>query len=271
MKIISTYKLLAYLLILSVFPLIGKTQTPAHFAFSDHEKISYKVYYNWGFIWLEAARAYFKTDIKNLNNNKYLYLEGSGKTLPGYDWFFKVRGSYSSYVDMQYLQPFRHFRDTHEGGFELHNNYIFDYDNSKIYAYLENSDKPKQLDTLNLKPGVMDILTATYFVRNIDYSNMSVNDTVPVSILLDGQYYNIYIRYRGKETIDDRQQRHWKCLKFSALLVAGTIFEGGEDMLVWVSDDENKIPVLVEAKILVGSVKAYLNTWEGVRYPIKFR
>jgi len=40
--------------------------------------------------------------------------------------------------------------------------------------------------------------------------------------------------------------------------VEGTIFRGGEDMLVWVSTDNRKIPIVVEAKILVGSVKAYL-------------
>jgi hypothetical protein len=69
----------------------------------------------------------------------------------------------------------------------------------------------------------------------------------------------------GRETIKTHQGKKYRCIKCSALLVQGTIFKGGEDMTLWVTDDENKIPVLVEAKILIGSVKAYLNTEEGLR------
>ena len=87
-------------------------------------------------------------------------------------------------------------------------------------------------------------------------------------MIIDGKIYPLYIRYLGKENIrthDGKQQ--YKCIKFSVLLVEGTIFKGGEDMNIWVTDDENKIPVLVESKILVGSVKAYLNTTQGLRNP----
>jgi hypothetical protein len=51
-------------------------------------------------------------------------------------------------------------------------------------------------------------------------------------------------------------------------LVAGTIFDKNSDMTVWVTDDKNRVPVLVEAKILVGYVKALLLTTEGLRYPL---
>ena len=245
-------------------------QDSSSFVFTDHEYIEYKVFYNWGFIWIDAARAYFKTGDDLPVPDSLLRLTGYGETLPSYDWFFKVKGTYSSLVDKETLKPAQHFRDSYEGGFELHNKYDFDYQNEVIYASLENSKKPQHTVEIPLKPEAYDVITATYIVRNLDYSKLEINDTVPVRILLGGEYYNIYIRYLGNEQIEDREDRLWNCMKFSALLVAGTIFEGGEDMFVWVTDDATKIPVLVEAKILVGSVKAYLDKWEGVKEPLEY-
>ena len=51
-------------------------------------------------------------------------------------------------------------------------------------------------------------------------------------------------------------------------MVQGTIFRGDEDVLVWVTDDENKIPIYIQAKIIVGTVKAYLRESKGLRNPV---
>ena len=48
------------------------------------------------------------------------------------------------------------------------------------------------------------------------------------------------------------------------MLVEGTIFKGGEDMTIWVTDDGNRVPIMVEAKILIGSVKAIITGAEGL-------
>ena len=87
-------------------------------------------------------------------------------------------------------------------------------------------------------------------------------------MVVDGEIHDIYIRYLGKETIKNRDGRTFKCLKFSPLLVEGTIFESGEDMTVWVTDDANRIPIIVEAKILIGSVKAVFVDAINTRHPI---
>ena len=262
---------ISILLILLVSCNVSTAQTNCRFAFSDHEKITYNIYYNWGFIWLDAARVYFKTETKSWENKDVFFFEGYGKTRPSYDWIYKVEGSYSTFVETPSLKPLLHHRNTYQAGFEIHNSLQFYHDSLKVHGSFYDSDNGLHKKNIDLKPGSMDVLTATYFVRNLDYSEIQVNDTVPVSIILGGEYFNIYVRYLGKEQIVDRKDRKWDCLKFSALLVAGTIFEGGEDMFVWVTDDENKIPVLVEAKILVGSVKAFLDTWKGINKELIFQ
>ncbi|HSH53034.1 MAG TPA: DUF3108 domain-containing protein, partial [Bacteroidales bacterium] len=76
------------------------------------------------------------------------------------------------------------------------------------------------------------------------------------------------VRFLGREVIKLHNKQKFKTIKFSALLVEGTIFKGGEDLLIWVTDDLNRIPVLIEAKILIGSVKATLLSTENLKFPL---
>lgn len=137
----------------------------------------------------------------------------------------------------------------------------------KVYSSTVNSNKPFKKDTVALPECGFDVLSFVYFARNIDFSSVKENETIPVTVIIDNEFYDLYVRYLGKETIKTKNDETFKCIKFSALLVEGTIFKGGEDFFVWVTDDKNRVPVLVQAKILVGSVKAYLTKTEGLKNP----
>ena len=112
------------------------------------------------------------------------------------------------------------------------------------------------------------MLGAIFYCRNIDFSKLKPGDRVPVTVPIEGKINNLFIRYKGKETVTTRDKHSYNCNKFSVMLVEGTIFKGGEDMFVWVSDDPNRVPILVEAKILFGSVKGFLKSAENLRYPL---
>jgi hypothetical protein len=86
-------------------------------------------------------------------------------------------------------------------------------------------------------------------------------------MFLDDEVFNMYIRYLGKEDIKTRYGK-FRAIKFKPLLIKGTIFEGGEKMTVWVSDDANKIPVRIESPITVGSVKVDMMGYKNLRYPL---
>jgi hypothetical protein len=86
-------------------------------------------------------------------------------------------------------------------------------------------------------------------------------------MFLDNEVYEMYIRYLGKETIKTKYGK-FRAVKFKPLLIKGTIFEGGEKMTVWVSDDRNHIPVRIESPISVGSVKIDMISYRNLRYPL---
>ena len=261
-----------YILILS-FILISRSGfaqcEKKNTTFTAGEKITYSVYYNWGFIWLNAGWVEFKVANTMYEGKEVYHLDSYGRSHKSYDWLYKVRDSYQTYLDKETLQPLWFHRKNYEGGFETNNKYFFDWNNQRAFTFTENSDNPFKADTVQLPECTQDVLSLIYYTRNLDFNHLHVNDTVPVTSIIDNEIYSLYIRYLGKETIKDKNDNIFRCQKFSALLVEGTIFKGGEDLIVWVTDDANKMPILVEAKILVGSVKAYLTKHEGLLHPLK--
>jgi hypothetical protein len=236
-----------------------------NFAFSSNEEVYYDVYYNWGFIWISAGEVFFKVHDAVYQDRPVYFLHSYGKSLKRWDWFFKVRDTYKAYIDKETLLPYYFLRQTSEGGYEVDSRSDFDYHDSRVISVTKFSNKPTRHDTLHLPSCTFDVLSMIYYARNIDFSSYSIDDKIPIKCLIDGEIFDLYIRYLGTETIQTRNKETYRCIKFKPLLVEGTIFTGGEDMTVWVTDDHNRIPVLVEAKVLVGSIKAFLKDARGLR------
>lgn len=237
-------------------------------AFLPGERISYDAYYNWGIVWVHAGEASFAVDEKLFKGKKEYYLMATGNSLKSYDWFFKVRDTMVTYFDNDLFRALYAEKKTLEGNYCSTETYLFDYNNSKVnYSYQHPAKSPKKF-SMNLKPCQFDLLTATFYARAIDFSSLKLYDKIPINLFIEEKPYSLYIRYLGKEIVEDNKNRKYNSLKFSALLVEGTIFKSGEDLFVWVTDDENKIPIKVEAKILVGSIKVFLNKYSGLRRPI---
>jgi hypothetical protein len=111
------------------------------------------------------------------------------------------------------------------------------------------------------------MVSAVYFARTLDLAHMKPDEKVPVTVIIDDAVFPIYIKSLGKEIVETKEGKKYHCIKFTAKMVQGTIFRGDEDIFVWVTDDDNKIPVYIEAKILVGTVKAYIKEIRGTRNP----
>ncbi|MFO8000050.1 MAG: DUF3108 domain-containing protein [Marinilabilia sp.] len=237
-------------------------------AFQAGEEVRYSAYYNWGLVWINAGRVTFAVDEASWEDRPAWHLKAHGSTRKAYDVFFKVRDSFEVWVNPHSLRPFEFHRRTHEGSYKAHFHYIFDNENREINASISKREKPYRDTTLTWPECSFDILSMVYQARNIDFSRYEKDEKIPINMIVDGEVHSLYIRYLGRETIKDRSGRRFRCLKFSPLLVEGTIFEEGEDMTVWVTDDKSRIPIIVEAKILVGSVKAVFKEAKGLKHPI---
>lgn len=236
--------------------------------FKNGELITYRAVYNWGFIWVNAGDVEFRVADTTYMDQPALYLKSTGWSLRKYDWFFKVRDRFESIVHLTTLQPYWFERDTHEGSYKAYNRYLFNHPDKALDIISHNSERAYKREILPLKNCTFDVLSAIYYCRTIDFNKYKKGDKIPVTMAVDDAVYDLFLRYKGKEQLKTRDGQVFNTIRFSALLVEGTIFKGGEDLEVWVTDDLNRVPILIEAKILVGSVKAVLTGMEGLMHTV---
>ena len=116
---------------------------------------------------------------------------------------------------------------------------------------------------------VQDMISAFYYARTLNYDNAKVGDVYGVNIFLDDELYPTKIKYKGKEIVKTRRGKV-RCHKFAPVVQEGRIFKTEDDLTIWITDDENKIPIVAKAKIQVGSLKMHLVKFENLKNPLAF-
>jgi Protein of unknown function (DUF3108) len=229
-----------------------------NFAFQDGENISFVVYYSVIGVYINAGSATFTTSIEKLNGKSVYHVTGLGSSNPSYDWIFKVRDRYESYFDTATLQPYKFIRNVDEGGYKTYEDVTFNQKNNTAIT---------TKGVFTVPNCIQDVLSSIYYARNINFDKYKAEDKIPFDMFLDNEVYHLYIKYLGKETVKTKYGK-FRAIKFKPLLIKGTIFEGGEKMTVWVSDDPNHIPLRIESPISVGSVKVDMMQYKNLRYPL---
>lgn len=233
-------------------------------AFGDNEHLSYKVYYNWKSVWAKAGYVTFDVNETTLNGKENYHIKAVGKTYPFYNMFYKVHDVYETYVDKESTLPNKFVRDVNEGGFKLDHTYDFNRELYKVHTVSKVNDHKENIKDFDFTPCTHDMLSVIYQMRTLDYSVMDIGDEVPVEVFLDNEFYNLSMIYKGKAEVDTKFGKI-KCLKVIPKVISGRVFEDEEAVTVYVSDDANKIPVLIETPISVGSVKAILDDFDNLK------
>ncbi len=236
--------------------------------FQPGEKVVYEAAYNWGPLWLNAGEVSFTTSDTVFNGEDAYFIQALGKTHSGYDNFFKVRDTFEVVVHPDSLSTFTYRRSTFEGPTEMQVWFNSDFETQTMLAHKTEPGKDLRTDTFPIHSDGYDVLSAIYAVRNFDFSKVKPGEIIPFKLWVDMGYFDVYVRYRGIEKIKIRGGRRFECLVFSPLLVEGTLFRDGEGMKVYVTNDRNRVPVYIEAKILIGKVKAILKDTENLRHPM---
>ncbi len=227
-------------------------------AFQDGEQVTMKVYYSTLGMYIGAGEATFTTSLERFGGKPVYHCVGEGKSYSFFDNFFRVRDRYESYIDTANLLPYKFVRNVDEGGYKKYNNVTF---NQGAGTAVSTNGVFKVSDC------IQDVVSGVYYARNIDFNKYKVEDKIPFDMFLDDEIFHMYIRYMGKEKIKTRYGK-FNAIKFKPLLLKGTIFEGGEKMTAWVSDDPNHLLLRVESPIAVGSVKIDMLTYKNLRYPL---
>jgi hypothetical protein len=226
-------------------------------AFRAGELLKFRVHY--GIIDAGTAQLEVTKPDRKIAGRELLHVVGTGRSKGAFDWFFKVRDRYESYLDEEGVFPWLFIRRIEEGGYSKSQDYKFFQNKQKV---LTNKGK-----TFDVPIGVQDMLSAFYYARTMDFTGLQAGDTVTVTSFIDDEVYPLRIKYVGKEVVKIRSGSY-RCMKFNTIVQEGRVFKANEDLAVYISDDENKIPILGEVKILVGSIKVELTEYKGLANPL---
>ncbi|MEK6616930.1 MAG: DUF3108 domain-containing protein [Bacteroidota bacterium] len=236
--------------------IIDSLRTIKNEAFKRGEILKYRMHY--GFINAGEIIMQVLDENKKIGERNTLHVVGLGYTNSSFDWFFKVRDKYESYLDEEAIIPWLFIRRVNEGGYKINQNQIYNH-----YKNTVDSDG-KSFDTPD---NVQDMISAFYYARTIDFSTAKEGDVFEFPCFVDNEVWPLKIKYMGKETIKSDIGKI-RCIKFRPIIQKGRVFKKEEDMNAWISDDKNRIPVRAEAKIAVGSVKMDITEYSGLANPL---
>lgn len=228
-----------------------------HNAFKRGERLEYEVSYGW----IDAGEAIIEIteEKKSIAGRDVMHVVGKGNSMGTFNWFFKVRDTYETYLDFDGVFPWIFVRDIEEGDFKMKQYYTFNQFKRKV-----KTKKGKEFD---VPVGVQDMISAFYYARTFDFTNAKPNQVYEMYIFIDNELWPLRIRYLRKERIEVDKVTY-DCMVFVPVVQEGRIFKKEEDMMVWVTDDENKIPIQAKAKILVGSVTMEIRDYSGLAHPV---
>lgn len=238
-------------------------------AFQAGEKLTFTMHYEWGAINSDVGTGTIVLDTVRYNGIKTFHCSVYGKTTRLYDLFFKVREDFDSWFACDGLRPLKFTRDTHEGHYVAKNTYIYDWNavEPHIDADVYSSSSGQRNLELPLTSCTYDLPSLFFLARNMDIDNIVPGKKYPMTFAIDDDVYNVYFILYGRETIKVKGLGTVKTIKFAARLLAGEVFTGEEDMMIWVTDDDNRIPVCFEAPILVGTASGRLKSYSGLKHP----
>jgi hypothetical protein len=235
-------------------------------SFKRGEVIEFKMTYGFFTVGKGAARidnAYYKM------NDRYCFkVDVSGKTVGMIDWVADIDDKWGSYIDTAALVPHQFYRKIREGRYKKDEWTNFDHVNKKIEVKaVGRNGKAREPKYFDAPSEVRDLIGGFLYLRIMDFSNLKVNDTVTVNGFLEDEFYKLKIIYRGKDTVKLKIGKV-RALVFTPVMPANKLFDGEDSITAFFSDDKNRIPLKIDAKMFVGSAGVELTGYSGLKNPL---
>jgi hypothetical protein len=253
-------KFILYILILSTFSFDSFKED----SFDVGEYIKFRIHYgivNAGYATLEVKDA-------TINNKKVYHAVGKGYTTGMSRFFFKVEDLYESYFDKETGEPYRYVRKINEGGYTKNQEGFF---NPKENRILVKDYKHKSEKTIVLTENVQDILSSFYYLRNHpNIDKLQPGEAITIDMFFDEEITKFKLKYIGRQDITTKFGTV-STMVFKPLVQTGRVFKEKESLTLWITADDNKVPVRIKAELAVGSLKADIDEFKGLKSPLKVK
>jgi len=229
-------------------------------AYDVGERFVFKI--NYGFI--NAGIATLEVQEATLKNKNVFHVVGKGYTTGVSRFFFKVNDTYESYIDKETGNPYKFVRKIDEGGYTKNQEGFFNQAENNVFV---KDYKNKVEKTFPVTKNVQDILSSFYYLRNYpNIDKMKPGEFMAIDMFFDDKITKFKLKFISRENIKTKFGIV-PTMIFRPLVQTGRVFKEEESLTIWISDDDNKIPIRIKANLLVGSIKADLNDYKGLKHP----
>ncbi len=231
-------------------------------AYDVGEYFKFRIHYgivNAGYATLEVKDA-------TINNKKVFHVVGKGYTTGMSRFFFKVDDLYETYIDKDSGMPYRFVRKIDEGGYKKNQEGFFNQSANKVTVkdYKNNNEK-----TFVTPKNTQDILSSFYYLRNYPgIDKIKPGESITIDMFFDDETTKFKLKFVGRENITTKFGVVPSMI-FRPLVQSGRVFKEKESLTVWISDDDNRLPLRIKADLAIGSLKADLDAYKGLNNPFK--
>ena len=227
-----------------------------NYAFQVGEKLTFDISYGV----ITAGEAVMEVPMMRTINDRRAYeVNVKAKSLPSFDWMFKVRDRYTTYIDEKGIFPWRFDQVVREGKYSRDFSASFDPTTKTAVT----TDKKTHVTPAY----VHDIVSAFYYVRTLDLAKAKKGDVIKLENFYKDRSHPLNIKVLGRQKVET-EAGTFNTIVLEPMVVEGGLFKNEGSIKIWLTDDYNKMPVKMSTKILIGSIDAELSKYEGVRNPI---
>ncbi|MGB7842090.1 MAG: DUF3108 domain-containing protein [Salinimicrobium sp.] len=253
-------KIITFFVLLTAINLSAQSQ--AHQAYEDGEWFRFRIHYGM----FNASFATLEVKETSLNQQPVFHVIGKGKSTGLLHLFFKVKDNYETYIHRDSGSPLRFIRNIDEGGYTK--NIQIDFDHNTNTALVLNK-KHNEKKTYVVKENVHDMLSSFYYLRNnLNVDDLDHGEMMTLNMFFDNENHEFKLKFLGREVIKTKMG-NIAALKFKPYVLAGRVFKEKESLTMWVSDDDNRMPLKIQADLAVGSLEADIDAFKGLKYPLK--
>lgn len=250
--------------------------TDAHYekvensSFDPGERIYFKATFGWFTVGEAELRVSEKT--YTVNDRSCYKIDAYGKTTGLVDWLAKVDDHWGAYIDRDAFVPQRSYRYIKEGNYRKNEVTYYDHikDSVKVQVYSRKFKKWNDPVGYAAKNNVRDMIGGFYYLRMIDFTKLKIGDIIEVHGFFEDTFYDLRVVYEGKDRIRTKVGVV-NTIRLAPIMPDNTLFDGKDSIKAWLSDDQNKIPVKVEAKMFLGDAGIELTGTKNLRYPLNIK
>ena len=160
--------------------------------------------------------------------------------------FYKVRNRIESVWDKRGRFSWRYSENRREGGHRAKNQIVFDHERHE--AHYDNGS------TYPIPPQVQDALSSFYYTR---FQALPIGGSVIFDYHASRKSQPLEVRVLGRERVST-PAGSFNCVVIEPMLRAGGIFKNKGRLVIWLTDDQRRIPVMMRSKVAIGSISVIL-------------